>query len=424
MRKKTMKMIITALGSGGDVFPFLALGAILRQRGHTVTLIANPHFATEVAQAGLELTPLGTEAEYRAFIQQPEVWEGQRGFPIIWRQLMDLTPRLLATIEAEIVPGQTVLVGSTLSLATRLAQERRPVPAATVHLAPNCFLSAYDFPVGSARSLPAWTPLWARKALLTGIDRGLLDATCAKPLNRLRASLGLPPVRSVMRRWLHSPDLTIGAFPDWLAAPQPDWPASAVVTGFLRWRDPAAAALPEEIQTFLEAGPPPLVFTAGTGMIQARGFFACARQTVTALGLRALFITRFAETLPDPLPSCIQTATHLPFDHLLPRVAALVHHGGIGTLAASLAAGVPQLIVPFAFDQFDNARRAERLGVARSCPRIDFEAWTTALRDLLTPDDDRRDALARYRARMEAAPDPAIQIAERLEKLAARAGPD
>ncbi|MCP5196917.1 MAG: glycosyltransferase, partial [Gammaproteobacteria bacterium] len=161
-----MKVVITALGSGGDVFPFIALGQTLQQRGHNVTLIANPHFAAEVDRAGLMLKPLGTEAEYLTFLQQPEVWDAQRGFPMIWRYLIDLTPRILATIETSIMPGETVLVGSTLSLATRLAQERHGLPAVTVHLAPNCFLSAYEFPVTSARPLPSWVPLWVRRALL------------------------------------------------------------------------------------------------------------------------------------------------------------------------------------------------------------------------------------------------------------------
>ena len=137
-----MKIVITALGSVGDVFPFIAIGQVLQQRGHTVALLANPHFANAVAQAGLSLVPLGTEDEYLAALRQPEIWHPRRGFAVIWRQLMALTPRILATLEAQIVPGQTVLVGSTLSLATRLAQERHRLPAAMVHLSPNCFLSA------------------------------------------------------------------------------------------------------------------------------------------------------------------------------------------------------------------------------------------------------------------------------------------
>ena len=84
---------------GGDVFPFVALGQALQQRGHTVALLANPHFANVVAQAGLSLVPLGTEEEYLAALRQPEIWHPRRGFAVIWRQLMELTPRILATLE-------------------------------------------------------------------------------------------------------------------------------------------------------------------------------------------------------------------------------------------------------------------------------------------------------------------------------------
>ncbi len=412
-----MKIVITALGSGGDVFPFIAIGQVLQQRGHTVALLANPHFANAVAQAGLLLVPLGTEDEYLAALRQPEIWHPRRGFAVIWRQLMALTPRILATLEGQIVPHQTVLVGSTLSLATRLAQERHGLPAAMVHLSPNCFLSAYEFPVTSAQPLPGWMPLWARRALLTAIDRGMLDATCAPPLNALRTTLGLPPVRSVMRRWLHSPDLTLGAFPDWFAAPQPDWPASAVVTGFPRLHTPAESPLPEAVQAFLSAGSPPLVFTAGTGMTQAKAFFTCAFQTVTALQQRALFVTRFPEILPDALPAEVWVADHLPFDRLLPQVAALVHHGGIGTTAAALAAGIPQLIAPFAFDQFDNAARVVRLGVGRSCTTLHPEHWVAELKPLLYSDSTLTAALRHYQRLMAQTPDASALIADRIEAL-------
>ena len=413
-----MKIVITALGSGGDVFPFIALGQVLQQRGHTVALLANPHFANAVAQAGLLLVPLGTEDEYLAALRQPEIWHPRRGFAVIWRQLMALTPRILATLEAQIVPNQTVLIGSTLSLATRLAQERHGLPAAMVHLSPNCFLSAYEFPVTSARPVSSGLPLWVRRALLTVIDRILLDMTCARPLNTLRATLGLPPVRSVMRRWLHSPDLTLGAFPDWFAMPQPDWPASAVVTGFPRLRAHAELPLPDAVQAFLSTGSPPLAFTAGTGMAQAQDFFACALQTATALQRRALFVTRFADQLPDPLPAAVLVADHLPFDRLLPRVAALVHHGGIGTTAAALAAGVPQLIAPFAFDQFDNAARIVRLGVGQRCATLHPEHWRAKLEPLLHPAPALTAALRRSQQRMTDAPDASALIADRIEALA------
>ena len=414
-----MKIIITALGSGGDVFPFIVLGQALQQRGHTVVLMANPHFADAVDQAGLSLAPLGTESDYLAFLQQPGIWDNQSGFRLIWRYLIDLTPRILAAIEEYIIPGKTVLIGSTLSLATRLAQERHDLPATMIHLAPHCFLSAHAFPVTSTRPLPGWLPLWARWTLLTVMDRLLIDATCAKSLNAVRTSLDLPPVRSVMRRWLHSPDLTIGAFPAWFAAPQPDWPPSAIATGFLQRHSPADNALPDSVQAFLDAGEPPLLFTPGTGMVQARAFFACAVQTVAQLERRALFVTGFSENLPDRLPPTILTAAYLPFDQLLPKVAAIIHHGGIGTVAAGLAAGIPQLVIPFAFDQFDNAVRVTRLGVGRNCAGLNPDHWAGALRELLHPDSSLTTAVRRCQRLMAEAPDIGVLIADRIEALAA-----
>ena len=153
-------------------------------------------------------------------------------------------------------------------------------------------------------------------------------------------------------------------------------------------------------------------------MTQAHAFFTCAIQTVTALQRRALFVTRFPETLPGSLPAEVWVADHLPFDHLLPQVAALVHHGGIGTTAAALAAGIPQLIAPFAFDQFDNAARVVRLGVGRSGATLHPKRWAAELEPLLHPDPMLTAALRYYQQRMAEMPDASVLIADRIEALA------
>ena len=155
-----------------------------------------------------------------------------------------------------------------------------------------------------------------------------------------------------------------GLFPSRYAAVQPDWPSSFSEGDFVIAAVKGRAALPVELEQFLSDGDPSLVFTPGTGHQHATQYFSTALKALKRLGRRAIFVTPHATQLPDPLPSGILWQAYVPFTSLLPRGAAVVHHGGIGTTAEAFRAGIPQLIVPYAYDQFDNGLRAKRLGVA------------------------------------------------------------
>ena len=124
------------------------------------------------------------------------------------------------------------------------------------------------------------------------------------------------------------------------------------------------AGLSVELEAFLAAGDAPIVFTPGTGHRHAAAFFDAALLALRRLGRRGIFVTPHAAQLPPALPDSVLWQAHAPFAALLPRVAALAHHGGVSTTADAMRAGIPQLIVPFAYDQFDNGLRAKRLGVA------------------------------------------------------------
>ena len=162
---------------------------------------------------------------------------------------------------------------------------------------------------------------------------------------------------------LRAPNASVALFPDWFAAVQPDWPRPCAQGDFML---PAATGpgLSVELEAFLAAGDAPIVFTPGTGHRHAAAFFDAALLALRRLGRRGIFVTPHAAQLPPALPDSVLWQAHAPFAALLPRVAALAHHGGVSTTADAMRAGIPQLIVPFAYDQFDNGLRAKRLGVA------------------------------------------------------------
>ena len=151
-------------------------------------------------------------------------------------------------------------------------------------------------------------------------------------------------------------------FSEWFGEPQPDWPRQVRLAGFPSTDGPADDGLSGDTIEFCRAGSPPIAFTFGSGMMHATGRFHDAIEACRILGTRGILLTKFPSQLTKAMPTFMHHCAYAPFQKLFPLCAAVVHHGGIGTTAKALAAGVPQLIVPFAYDQKDNAIRVKRLG--------------------------------------------------------------
>ena len=382
-----MTILVIAIGSYGDVLPLVRLALELQTRGHHVTFFTNDHFADLVQRAGLDFIALGTAAEYDSLANHPNLWHPRKGWKVIGSaSVSDGLGRTYSILRERIVPGKTVMVSTTLGFAARLLQETDNIPTATVHLSPGVFHSAYQPPKMPGLPLPEWLPVSFKRMMWTLLNHAFIDPVVKPRLNRFRQDLGLPPVSHIFHHWLHSPDLVLCLFPEWFAAPQPDWPAQTRMTGFPLFDDAHEPTLPSGVQKFLDQGPPPLAFTPGSVNKQGQQFFEEAVKACQLLGRRGILLSLYSEQLPPSLPDGIQHFPYVPLSQLLPQCAALVHHGGIGTCAQALKAGLPQLIQPLAFDQFDNAARVRRLGVGTMLPNRSFHATLIAkqLQDLLT----------------------------------------
>lgn len=154
-------------------------------------------------------------------------------------------------------------------------------------------------------------------------------------------------------------------FPSWFAPQQPDWPKDLQLAGFPLYAHGDKIRLPPDLERFLEAGEPPVAFAAGTANASSHAFFDASVRACLLSGRRRLPLTQDSAQIPTELPHQVAHFGYVPFTALLPRLPALVHHGGIGTTRQALLAGVPQLVRPMGFDQFDNAQRVLALGVAR-----------------------------------------------------------
>nr|WP_315397938.1 glycosyltransferase [uncultured Duganella sp.] len=411
-------VLILAAGSAGDVYPFIVIGQALVARGYAVTLMASENFRARVERAGIGFACGLGQAELDQIVHDPDLWHPQKGLFAIWRHM---APRFAASYAQQLALVErrpTVVVASSLAMTGRILQEARGVPLATVHLAPSLFFSAHDPAMRAGLEWLTRAPPWLARGVLGLIDRLLIDPAIAPGVNGLRGALGLAPARRVMSRWLHSPQRVICAFPDWFAAPQPDWPPNTVCTGFPRLAAAPGEALDADLLRFLDAGAAPIAVTPGSAMAHGRRFFDRALAAAAALGRRVVAVTPFRDQLPALLPPFVHHVAYVPFDALAPRVALFVHHGGIGTCATVMAAGKPQLVVPFAYDQPDNGMRLARLGVgAMVKPGAPLAAWTAALSGLLNA-PAVAPACAALAARMAAERAPAEQIADLVERLA------
>ena len=373
-------IILCALGSSGDVHPFVGLGRAFRQRGYRVTVVTAGYFRSLVERAGLEFVDPLPQLDFQTMIRNPRIWHPLHGTTTI----LDLAVRPLLepvyrAIIAHQTPGHTLVCGSSLAFGARVAQEAAGIPLVSVHLAPMLFRSEH-----AGSTLPVLVvhrgPAWFRRMQWRLLD-GVSDRMICPWLNAFRGRLGLPAVRGVFREWMHSPLGLIGMFPEWFAPRQPDWPPRTRLTGFPLYSEEGVCEPAAEVVRFIEAGPPPLVFTPGSANVFGRDFFLAAADACRRLGRRGLLLTRFPEQIPAGLPDTVRHVDFVPFRWLLARSALLVHHGGIGSLSQALAAGVPQVIMPMGFDQCDNAARIARLGVGRSLPPSRFRA--PALADMM-----------------------------------------
>jgi rhamnosyltransferase subunit B len=414
------RIVLTTFGSLGDIHPYLALGTGLRDRGHRVALATHDYYQGKVEAEGIEFFPVRPEADpddRELVALAMDIKKGPE------RVLKDIVLPVLRESYDDLLAashGADLLVGHPLTFAVPLVAGVLGIRWASAVLSPIGFFSAYDPPV-----LTPYPWLTHLRALGPKVNGWIMDfgrrstLPWTEPVRRLREELGLPPGENPIFEGQHSPDLVLALFSSLLAARQPDWPPQTVAAGYLFYdRHGGPPELSAEVEAFLAADEPPLVFTLGSAAVLNPGtFFAESAAAAQKLGRRAILV---GEEPKKGLPDSILAVQYVAYSRLFPRAAAIVHQGGIGTVGQALAAGRPMLVVPFSHDQPDNAARLVRLGVARTLRRDRYRAARAAaeLEKLLGgPGYAERAAQAGEHVRRETGLATACAAIERLLQL-------
>ncbi len=417
-----MKVLITTVGSAGDVNPFIAVGAALVARGHDVVLLTNASFEQAAVEAGLSFRELGDRYALDEIAQSPDVMDKRKGSTTLLNDfLLPRLPGMIETIERVVVDETPdVVFTHNICLGTRWVCLRQNVPCALAALSPLVWFSGYD-----PGLLLWWEPQYLPRPYLHIrrflTKRVLRYATDAK-LNKVRLGCGFARERDLMWRDAIESPLVLGLWPASFRPSMPDDPPGAKICGFV-WHDrrQQAEGWEEDLMRFMRDGSPPIVFTLGTSAVHVAGdFYRHAVEACRLLGRRGLLLTGNEGNAPTDLPEGVQAFNYAPYSEVLPLSCAVVHHGGVGTTAQAMRAGVPTVIIPFSHDQFDNAARTRRLGVSATLQRQRVAPLTlaAALRKVL--DDPNAIENAARIGKVLQAEDGGAVAAEALERLAKR----
>lgn len=381
-----MRIVLSTFGTFGDVNPLIALALELKRRGHVPVLAAPEMFRSKIEPLEIRFFPVRPDQDQNDKELVAMIYDKKKGtehglreflFPVIRESYDDL----LTAVEAD--GGADLLLTGELAYAGPIVAEKTGVPWASYVLAPFSFFSAYDPPV-----LPPYPAL--AKAQIVVPKMGHAVARFARyvtrkwpePVYELRRELGMDRGKNPIFDAKHSEQLVLALFSRVLGEPQPDWPPNTRITGFVFYDgDAGKAELPPELEKFLDAGPPPLVFTLGSAaVLDAGDFYEQSAQAAAALNLRAvLLVGNDPQNVPrEPVSADICIARYAPYSKLFPRASLIIHQGGVGTTAQALRAGKPMLVMPYSHDQPDNARRMRRLGVAKVVQRKHYTAERAA----------------------------------------------
>ena len=355
-----MRVLLSTIGSRGDVQPLVALAVQLRELGQEVRVCAPPDFRDWIEGLGIPFVPLGPEVRSTAKALSAQARPSAEQI----RQMIEGTVATqFETIPTAAHGCDVIVAGNALQIAARSVAEQMGIRYVFAAYCPITLPSPRHAPP----KVLAWTPkdATADNRTLWAEDAQRWNERWGPALNSHRASAGLAPVADVRNHVLTDKP--------WLAAdptlaPWPE-PADPDVFQTGAWILPDQRPLSPELETFLEAGEPPVYFGFGSNRAP-EDLSKTMIETARALGRRTIVSRGWADlSLVDNELDCLSIG-EVNQQALFQRVAAVVHHGGAGTTTAATGAGAPQVVIPQHHDQFYFAQRVNDLGIGSAHPPV------------------------------------------------------
>lgn len=376
------RIVVTTIGSFGDLHPKIALALELRKRGHEIIFATHKEYRDKIEALGFDFRRLRPD---NTAMDDPEemarMMDLTNGTEYVIKHWVGASLRDTYTDLRDSARDADLIIAGEGVMPARLVSEKFGIPWLSIVLQPASFLSVHDPSV-----IPLFPSLAKFRGLGSIVTRGILalsrvvSRSWAEPIHQLRDELGLPPLAgNPFIDDKYSPYLVLALFSTAFARSQPDWPPNALATGFAFYDgSDDATELPPRLQRFLDAPEAPIVFTLGSAAVMAPGnFFPESIRAARLLNrLAVLLVGKNAP--PENLPEGIVAIPYAPYSRIFPHASAIVHQGGIGTTAQALRAGRPTLVMPYCHDQPDNAARLERLGTSRTIARERYSAERVA----------------------------------------------
>jgi UDP:flavonoid glycosyltransferase YjiC (YdhE family) len=389
-----MNVLFVSVGSLGDLHPLMVIAAAMRSRGHRVRLASHPQFESIVTHQEFDFESLGARKLLDDLLSvEDRVAVRLNGFPILVRGLYMPLMRTVYERLQECYREGWYIVANWPAFGARIAHERWGIPLATVVYQPSMLCSAYE---------KFWTPPTIVKMYRRVVDRLVLDRKVLAEIPKFCSDVGVRAPSHALYRWGFSPRKLLCLFPSWYAPPRPDHPPQIVQTGFPVWRPTQGPSLSSDLSSWLDAGDPPILFAAGSWPAAPATFFRAATDACHRLGTRSILIDSDSRNISYSPSALIRFESYVPYHRILSRCAAIVHRGGIGTVAHAMQTGVPQVISPLVHDQPDNARRCRRLHVAKVIPpsRLTGRELASTLTAMLT-DSTYKESCRNIAARLQ-----------------------
>jgi UDP:flavonoid glycosyltransferase YjiC (YdhE family) len=358
------RLTLLAIGSLGDIRPMLAFGTRLKKAGYRVTVASHDLFKQDIAALGLDFRSIAVNPRDVLESDAGRAWLRSQANPVksalaaaallrpVFRSLLDDSWRACRDAEVLICSG-LALWGHDIATSIGIPYAFAPI-----------------YPMRRTRFIPAPgaapLPLGGGYNLLTHLLFQQLNWQPFRAIaNDWRTSdLGLPPAPAwAGQRMMGWPGVPVLYGYSDAVIPRPrDWPASQQVTGYWFLDEPPEQAKPDPgLAGFLDAGPPPLYIGFGSMTDpEPERLAAIVAKSLRLTRQRAVLLSGWAR-LPDPGSDQVIVVDRVSHQWLFPRIAAAVHHGGAGTTAAALRAGIPSVIVPYFLDQTLWGHRVSKL---------------------------------------------------------------